>query len=64
MKKLLSKQNVSSKDSVVKEKAPCPLCDSPLEIAHTTHFAEEQVKEEVFCPQCEITNTVDYHNLQ
>lgn len=63
MKKLLRKQTMPKKSSTVKE-IPCPLCDSPLETAHTTHFAEEQVKEEIFCPQCEITNTVDYHNLQ
>lgn len=63
MKKLLEKQKIISK-ATTKEVALCPLCDKALETTHTTHFAEEQVKEEMFCPQCEITNTVDYHNLQ
>ncbi|MBE8163107.1 MAG: hypothetical protein HAW63_03885 [Bdellovibrionaceae bacterium] len=64
MKKLLRKQTIPSKLSITKEKVICPLCNNPLETTHTAHFAEEQVKEEVFCPQCEITNTVDYHSLQ
>lgn len=65
MKKLPTKQNLSSNLSVKKEEAtPCPLCNNPLETSHTTHFTEEHVKEEIFCPQCEITNTVDYHSLQ
>lgn len=63
MKKLLEKQHLIN-TSARKESALCPVCDKALETTHTTHFSEEQVKEEVFCPQCEITNTVDYHNLQ
>lgn len=64
MKKLLEKQTSIPNLSATQEKETCPLCNNPLETSHTTHFAEEQVKEEVFCPQCEITNTVDYHSLQ
>lgn len=64
MKKLLDKKITLQNLSLKKEVKSCPLCDNKLETSHTTHFVEEQVKEEIFCPQCEITNTVDYHSLQ
>lgn len=64
MKKLLRKQTLPNTPSIAKKTAPCPLCDSPLETSYTTYFVEEQVKEEVYCAQCEITNTVNYHSLQ
>lgn len=42
----------------------CALCGSEMTYTHVTHFGQQVVEEEAFCPSCNIRTKQESHRLQ